>query len=120
MVDPPPSHADPKQLFPDSTAPRLIATQVHNTSVPADPFGNVFAGDVPIGTPTGNVTIHIQANNVPPGTPVQVRIVPANANASAFTVISTPLKGSFVLSTATATATFPSGPSTVTLRAVLP
>jgi len=105
-------------LFPEPTSPKLEATVVHNSLVPTDPLGHIGTDDVLIGRPNSPVTIQIKAQNIEPGTVVQVRIVPSNGGA--FGVASTPLEGSYELSTATATASFPIGSSAVYLRAPAP
>lgn len=105
-------------LFPEPASPKLQVTAVHNSLVPSDPLGHIGTDDVLIGRPASPVTIQIRAENIEPGTVVQVRIAPTNG--SAFTVASTPLDGSYELSTATATASFPVGSSAVYVRAPAP
>ena len=59
--------------------------------------------------------MNLEANFVPVGTTITVRVAPTVG--PAVTVISTPLAGTFALSTATADITFPPGDSEVTLLA---
>jgi len=60
-------------------------------------------------------TIEINANFVPLGTTVEIRVT--TPNGAHFAVISSPLSGTFEASTGRAQVTFPSGDCHVTLRA---
>lgn len=107
----------PGPIFPESTAPRLRATLVHGKSVPLDPLAGMMSEELLFNS-TQPVTIQIEANNVPPGQVVEVKIVSETSNAAI--VLSTPLSGSVALSTATATHDFPKGRSEIQLRVVIP
>ena len=90
----------PGPVFPESPAPSLRVTAVDGEPVPLDPLATVLTEDVP-STADGPVTIDIEAQNVPVGLTVTVRIVQA-FGANEIVVPSTPLAGTFELSTATA------------------
>jgi hypothetical protein len=87
---------------------------IDGNAVPADPGGGILTADVDMdnGQP---VTVLIEANNIPVGTIVLVKIVPAQGNV--ITAASTPLTGTFAASSATAQVTFPPGRSETQLRA---
>ncbi len=107
-------------IFPQAAA-RLRATTVGGNAVPIDPLGTVFSGDVGF-TTDGQVIIGIEAQNVPVGLTVTVRIVQKDGGAS-FVIFSTPLNGTFEQSTAAATAMselIPPGPYEVHLSLQLP
>jgi hypothetical protein len=84
-------------------------------AVPADPLAGIVTTDVDIDN-DGMSTIQIEATNVPAGTTVQVRAVPARG--PVITATSTPLMeaGNGTL-TATAQITLPPGRTDIQLRA---
>ena len=104
----------PGPIFPVANAPQLKATLVDNVAVPADPASGILTPDVYISN-TGAATIHIEAKNVPLGTTVQVRVIPARGQV--INVMSTPLTGTLAQSTASAQVVFPGNQSEVQLRA---
>ena len=118
--NPPISSGPVGPIFPQAPA-RLRATTVGGNAVPIDPLGTVFSGDVGF-TAEGAVIIEIEAQNVPVGLTVTVRIVQKDGGAS-FVITSTALAGTFELSTAAATADsefIPPGPYEVHLSLQLP
>ncbi len=113
------SNSLPNPVFPPSNAPVLRATMVKDQPVPADPRAKLDGlapngADVTIAD-SNTVTIQIAASNIPPGTTVNVRVVPTSGES--FTVVSTSLTGTLESSTATAQVTFPRGFCAVQLRA---
>lgn len=107
----------PSFIFPPSGAPRLRATVLNGKAIPADPqavIGSPYNVDVAI-TSCDAVTLEIEAENVPLGTTVTVRVVRASGPRDTFT--STPLTGTFESSSATAQVTFAPGYSVVQLGA---
>jgi hypothetical protein len=121
--DPPFVQDLPTFIFPPPGTPKLRATmledsQANNVPVPSDPHANITDNtmvDASIGT-SQPVTVHIEAENVPPNTCVDVRVVSKSGPTTV--VKSSPLvaKGGGIL-TATASATFEPGFSVVQLRA---
>ena len=102
-------------VFPPDNEPILRITQIENEPIPADPTAGVPSTEVTIDT--GNpVVVQIEAENVPSGTTVTVRVIPARG--TPFSVTSTPLEvGEGGVFTATASVTFPTGKSEVHLKA---
>lgn len=116
--DPPFNWGLPGSVFPEATGPSLRVLSVTvapavDTLVPADPLATVLSGDVCF-TSSGPVTLNIEAQNVPIGTTVTVRIVNARGLGGQV-VTSTPLAGTLALSTATAEVTFIDGAAEVQL-----
>lgn len=110
----------PGPIFPPVGAPKLQATLLGSQTVPLDPaaiINDPFNSDVLLSS-SGSVMLQIDAENVPVGTTVSVRIAAVPGVVS--TVTSTPLAGTFAASTATATVTMPAGYSIVQLRASFP
>lgn len=105
----------PMPVFPAANAPVLQVTTIGGQSASTDPAATIYTTETILNTGLP-VTVGIEARNIPAGTTVSVRIVPARG--APFTVTSTPLvlQGGGVL-TATATVTFPSGKSEIQLRA---
>jgi zinc transporter ZupT len=93
----------------------LQVTTIGGQSASTDPAATIYTTETILNTGLP-VTVGIEARNIPAGTTVNVRIVPARG--APFTATSTPLvqQGGGVL-TATATVTFPSGKSEIQLRA---
>lgn len=90
-----------------TTAPSLAIDTVAGASVGSAPNG---IDDVVLpATVTNPVTVGIRATNVPPGSTVQVRLVPAQGLPVLAT--STALSGTASASTATASIALPQGPS---------
>jgi hypothetical protein len=106
---------DPGPVFPPAGAPVLRATLVADQSVPANPTAGVQTPDVAIEDP-GEVTINVEAENIPEGTLVLVRIVPERGDV--IEVYSDPLVdvGGGLL-TASARVTFPPFRSEMQLKA---
>jgi hypothetical protein len=103
-VQPPPSEALPRPLFPSSSAPTLHISQIGEYYAPTYPNAGVVTNDVSIFS-MAPVPVVIGATNIPVGTRVTVRVVPEQGEA--FLEESTPLQGSEVLSTATVFVQFP-------------
>jgi hypothetical protein len=114
----------PTFVFPPAGTPKLRATvledsQANTIPVPGDPRANITDNtmvDLTLGT-SDPVTVHIEAENIPAGTCVDVRAVAKSGPTQ--TVKSSPLtaqKGGIL--TSTADLTFEPGFSVVQLRAV--
>jgi hypothetical protein len=99
--------ASPFGLFvsPGST-PLLNITSVGGNPVPPNPSGSFATVDVTVSS-SGPMTFGIQATNIPLGTTATLMITSENGPDQ--TIVSTPLSGTLASSTATATATLPSG-----------
>ena len=95
---PPISQGPVGPIFPQAPA-RLRATAVSGNAVPIDPLATVLSGDVAF-TADGPVIIEIEAQNVPVGLTVTVRIVQKDGGAD-FVFSSDPLAGKFELSNTT-------------------
>jgi hypothetical protein len=86
--------------------PTLTITSVGGVTAPGSPGGAYGSPDVVLAnTTTKPVTVTLAATNIPVGTPVTVRVIPQDGDAS--TVTSTALSGTLASSTATATITLP-------------
>lgn len=79
----------PGSVFPDTSVPSLRVTAINGKPIPTDPLATVASPDVAF-TAEGPVTIDIEAQNVPVGLTVKVRIVQA-LGAASFLIPSTPL-----------------------------
>lgn len=86
----------PGLIFPLSDAPVVRAVAIDGQPVPSDPGAGVETKDVVVQDDL--VLLEIEANNIPPGTFVEVQVRPAHGPPLFLT--STPLKGTFALSTA--------------------
>ena len=86
--------------------PSIIVTAVNGSPVTQPPTGGPLPPDVSINS-TAPVTVNIQASFIPVGTVLTLFISSDNNTGQA--VQTTALQGTFELSTATATVTFPSG-----------
>jgi hypothetical protein len=105
----------PGPIFPDASAPTLTATMVMGDIVPADPLAGIETTDMVVAD-TAEVTIEIEATNIPVGTLVEVVLVPDGGPGQV--ILSTPLAGDLSLSTATAQALLATGIKTeIFLRA---
>ncbi|MBN1489888.1 MAG: hypothetical protein JXA69_08225 [Phycisphaerae bacterium] len=107
----------PGFIFPPSTAPRLWATTLDAQAVPGDPRGAIndaFGTDVVLDT-IDPVMLEIQAEYVPLGTVVEVRVVSKSGPTTVYS--SNPLAGALESSTAAAQVQFEPGFSLVQLRA---
>lgn len=93
----------PAPLFPNSQNPELYVVSVGGQPVPHTPFAGITTTDLVVAD-SANVEVLIEAMHVPPGTTVQVTIVPDGGFPGIYT--STPLVGTLAYSTATATAFF--------------
>lgn len=101
-------------VFPPATAPTLRVTQVAAANVGVDPDGNILSTDLQIDD-SGAVSIAIEATDIPVGTTVEVRVVPARG--PVITATSTPLVDVGGVLTATADVTLPTGRSVIQLKA---
>jgi hypothetical protein len=99
-----------------SNQPVLRITSINGASTPTTPSASLTAPDVTfpsaINTP---VTLTVEASNVPTGTVVNIRVVPAVGSPS--NTATGPLDGSVASSNASATVTLPPGPGVVTATA---
>jgi hypothetical protein len=101
-------------------APRLRIASVAGIPAPTSPLGsfqNVPDIVVPA-TQTNPVNVAVEASNVPPGTVVQVKLIPATGAPSQ--VNSTPLMGTATAASATAGVTLPTGVSALFATATIP
>ncbi len=103
----------PGPLVQDNLTPTLRVTMVDGQPVPADPTAGVLTKEVVADNDV--VTLTIQATNITPGTVVTVRVRPAHG--AMFATTSTPLVGTFALTTATAIVSLPAFPAEIQLRA---
>ncbi|MCS6316668.1 MAG: hypothetical protein H8K05_02570 [Nitrospira sp.] len=86
--------------------PTLTISTIGGLSVPVNPSGIYTAADVTMPTGTVNpVPVTLIANNLPVGTVLSLRIIPASGADQFF--VSSPTTGTFGSSTATAAAQFP-------------
>ncbi len=109
------STATPSNLFlPTGSLPSVCISNIAGIAAPSNPTG---AFDVPdIGINSGAaVPITVEARNIPLGTIVRLRI--SSENGVDQTIDTTPLAGSVALSTASASAVFPTGFSRGFVRA---
>jgi hypothetical protein len=96
--------------------PVLRIASIAGTSAPANPGASLAAPDITFQSAIESpVTLAVSANNVPLGTPVNIRVVPATGQPT--TATSSGLTGSFASSTAQATVTLPPGAGVVTASA---
>jgi len=110
---PPLTFSGPGTLFPSSTAPVLRATTIDGQPIPVDPGAGIETKDVVV--QNDSVLLQIEAMNIPVGTTVEVFVKPAHGDP--FFVFSSPLVGTFVLSTAQASITLPDAPVEIHLKA---
>ncbi|MCI0439734.1 MAG: hypothetical protein L0177_11485 [Chloroflexi bacterium] len=89
--------------------PSVRVVNIGGAAVPPDPTGDFLTPDVEIDSQGGPVVFQLEANNIPPGTFITLRIGSEDEPGLQQTAQSTPLVGSFQESTATATATLPRG-----------
>lgn len=110
----------PGPIWPPEGSPKLRAVLIDSQVIPEDPsaiINDPFNSDVLMAS-GGSVMLQIEAENVPVGTTVNVRI--ATVPGVVTTVTSSPLTGTFESSTATANVIMPAGYSIVQLRASFP
>ncbi len=114
-----PSIGLPGCLFPDpSTTPSLRVTHVDGVPVPTDPLARVTTDDLSISAESASI-LQIEAKNVPPGLTVVARFARGHSISDERT--STPLVGTFSLSTATIeNVIFSTGATEVQLRVEIP
>ena len=99
--------ARPGLIFLPDTAPRVVVTTVGGVLVSPGPTGSFEMPDAVIESDEP-VTIEISAQNIPPGTQVELTISPEDGNL--MKLMSTPLEGTRESSTATVSGvTFPHG-----------
>ncbi|HVW84327.1 MAG TPA: hypothetical protein VHB50_06585 [Bryobacteraceae bacterium] len=99
--------ATPYNLFiSNAGVPALSVASVGGVAVKNPPFGNFVVPDVVINS-SAPVSFSIQASNVPLGTTCTLTIF--SENGPDLNITSSPLTGTVASSTATATATLPSG-----------
>ena len=107
-VDPGQVVGTPSAVF-VSNIPSLRISTVGGTAVPASPTG---VADVTFpATQTGPVTVEFQTTNVPTGSTVLLRLVPAYGNV--VETLSPAISGSTASGTAAVSVTLPQGPSTL-------
>jgi hypothetical protein len=96
--------------------PVLRITSVGGIAAPANPAASLSTPDITFPSDVvAPVTLTVAANNVPTGTPVNIRVVPASGQPT--TATTSGLTGSFGSSTATASVTLPPGAGVVTASA---
>jgi len=98
------------------TQPLLRITSVAGSAAPASPSATLTAPDITFANPISSpVTVQIAASNVPLGTAVTIKVVPATGAPT--TATSAGLAGSVASSTASATVTLPPGAGVITATA---
>ena len=106
--------ASPGLLFPPGNTATLRVTSIDGIVAPDLPTGSFNPVDVTIDNP-GDVTIAVSATNIPVGTTVSVVI--ASEDGALQFLSTTPLAGSRAESTATVSATLPTGYSRISIAA---
>jgi len=96
-----------------STPPMLKIVSVGGVLAPDPPGGGLGALDILLPTQSGPVAIELAGSGILLGTTAVVKVTP-ESGAAPTTVTSTPLSGTVASSTASASATLPSGSSFVT------
>ncbi len=94
-------------VLPTQAQPTISVTSVNSVALPSPPTASTTVPDASINSTTA-VTITVQASNIPVGTVVTLHLY-SNNSAADQTITTTPLAGTLASSTATATATFPTG-----------
>ena len=107
-------YSSPNAVLPPAGGPRVRVVSVDGVALPPNPGGSYPLADVVVDE-SGPVTFAIEAENIPLGTLVQLMMF-SEAHVTAV-IDSTPLAGTLASSTATATATLPSGVSRFTVQA---
>ncbi len=92
-------------LYPEN-GPEIRLVSVDGVNVAEDPTGSFAMPDVTIDN-GGEVTLALEASNIPVGTVINLRLV--GGEGADLDIVSTPLAGTLESSTATATATIPTG-----------
>jgi hypothetical protein len=96
--------------------PTLRITSINGSAAPASPGASMTAPDISFSQPIeAPVTLNVSASNVPLGTTVNIRVVPAVGEPT--TATTTGLAGTVADSTASATVTLPPGAGVVTASA---
>ncbi|MBL8234072.1 MAG: hypothetical protein JNL98_36585 [Bryobacterales bacterium] len=109
------SVVSPTSLFlPSGPSPSIRISGIAGIPVPSTPTGSFTVPDIAINT-ASPVPITIEARNIPVGTTVSLRLFSEQGADQILTT--TPLAGTLAVSTASATATFPSGYSRGFVRA---
>lgn len=99
-----------------SNQPVLRILSIAGTAMPANPAASIVTPDVTFASAIeAPVTLTVGASNVPLGTPVSIRVVPAVGQPT--TATSNGLSGTVASSTATASVTLPPGAGIVTASA---
>jgi len=104
-------------ILPTTAAPSMRVTRIAGQPVPANPLGNFAMPDLTFDE-AAEVTVEIEARNVPLGTIANVAV--ANETDALLTVETTPLAGTVELSTATAQVRFPNGFTRIFASATVP
>ncbi|MDX1999915.1 MAG: hypothetical protein SF066_19535 [Thermoanaerobaculia bacterium] len=107
-------YSSPNAILPPAGGPRVRVVSVDGVAVPANPSGSYPLPDVTINK-AGPVTFAIEAENVPVGTVVKLRLFSESHQTAV--IDSTPLAGTLASSTATASVTLPTGVSRFTVEA---
>ena len=105
---------DSSRILPDAGTPTVRVVRLGGIDVPASAAGGFPPADLNINL-SGEVTLEIEARNIPVGTVVNLRLLPETG--AEIEINSTPLAGTVETSTATATATIPPGFSVFTVQA---
>jgi hypothetical protein len=99
-----------------SNQPLLRITSIGGQAAPASPAASLITPDITFPSAIdAPVTLAVAANNVPLGTTVNIRVVPATGQPT--TATSSGLSGTVASSTASATVTLPPGAGVVTASA---
>jgi len=99
-----------------ATQPLLRITAVGGSGAPANPNATLASPDITFPAPiSAPVTVDLAANNVPTGTTITVKVVPAVGSPT--TATSSALNGTTASSTAQATVTLPPGAGIITATA---
>ncbi len=99
-----------------SNQPVLRITSVGGLAAPTNPSASLSTPDITFPSDVvAPVTVAVAANNVPTGTLVDIRVVPATGQPS--TATTSGLAGSFASSTAAASVTLPPGAGVITASA---
>lgn len=114
-ASPPATCGTPRPVFPPANAPSLRVVRVAGQAVPQDPDAGILSADVAMNDSDNPAVIEIEANNIPTGNIVHIRIIPEQG--TVIELSSTPLFGSMAFSTATAQVELPQCRSEIQLKA---
>ncbi len=113
-VNPPLTLSTPGRVFLPTEVTPIRITHIGGVAVPENPVGGFNPADVTINA-SGETILEIEARGIPVGVIPVIELVTSSGNTVVAT--SSPLVGSVLTSTATATVTIPSGFSQFTVQA---